>query len=463
MRILTPGALIFLSTLGVLALSLNGVWAADHPDSLLELAYAFWAYHSVVLGTPGQLDPVSVDVFVRNGVYYSALAPGVAALSLPFTGLGFILDGRFTLFGNALLMSEFFVAFCNSVAAYFVFKLGSMYFTQRTSAFLAFAYAFSTITWPFATMFFESDVSAMLDLIAVFLAIRMARGKAARLADAIPCGAALGAAFTVDYINFLFVPVISAFLLYSFRGRLAGFAKGFAGLLATSAVGAVLLGLYDQVAFGNPLVTSEQVYDHTTSVFQSFSYPLLSGLYLDLFSPLRGVFLYCPVLVVGVVGCFYFWQRRETRSECVLLVACFLAIVIPYSMWYNAEGGEGFGPRFLIPAIPFLLLPAGFAIEARGRVVRVFAYLLYGVGVIFNGIAGVTTAIPQVAPISQFPFLTHVLPLFLKGGGDTWWWKDAGSFWWAPSVLIIAAALALPFVFPRGKDGGGGLPRAKSS
>jgi len=454
MRFPTPGALIFLSTLGVFAFSLNGVWAADHPDSLLELAYAFWAYHSVVLGTPGQLNPVSVDVFVHEGAYYSALAPGVAALSLPFTGLGFLLDGRFSLFGDAMLLSELFVSVCNAVAAYFVFRLGSMYFTRRTSAFLAFAYAFSTITWPFATYFFESDVSAMLDLIAVFLAIRMARSRSSRLADAVPCGAALGAAFTVDYINFVFVPVVSVFLLYSFRGRLAGFVKGFAGILATSAVGAVLLGIYDQVAFGNPLLTSEQVYDHTSSVFQSFSYPLLGGLYLDLFSPLRGVFLYCPVLIVGVIGCYYFWQRREMRAECVLLVACFLAILLPYSMWYNAEGGEGFGQRFLIPAIPFLLLPAGFAMEAGGRLVRALAYLLYGVGVLFNGIAGVTTAIPQVAPISQFPFLTHVLPLFLRGGGDTWWWRDAGSFWWAPSLLIIAVALALPLAVRTAKDGG---------
>lgn len=461
MRLLTPGALIFLSTLGVIALSLNSVWAADHPTSLLQLAYAFWTAHSPVLVRAGQFFPGTVDDFQypqNSGTYYSALAPGASFLSLPFTGLGFALDGGFNLFGNAMLLSELYVAFCNAVAAYFVFRLGSLYFTQRTSAFVAFAYALSTITWPYATYFFESDVSAMLDLIAVFLAVRMARARSARLVEAIPCGAALGAAFTVDYINFVFVPVISAFLLYSFRGRLTGLVKGLGGLLATSALGAVLLGVYDQAAFGNPLVTSEQLYDHTTSVFQSFSYPLLSGLYLDLLSPLRGVFLYCPVLVAGVAGCFYFWRRRETRGECVLLVACFLAILIPYSMWYNAEGGEGFGPRFLIPAIPFLLLPAGFAVEAGERAVRALAYLLYGVGVVFNGIAGVTTAIPQVAPISQFPFLTHVLPLFLKGGGDTWWWNDAGSFWWVPSVLIIATALALPFVFPRGKG-----PRAKSS
>jgi len=460
MRLLTPGLLIFLLVLLVYSFSLNGVWAADHPTSLLQLAYAFWSTHSPVLVNTGPQFPGTVDDFVYNGNYYSALAPGVAVLAQPFVGLGFTLDGGFNVFGNAMLLSELFVAVCNAVAAYFVFKLGSMYFTQKTSVFVAFAYAFSTISWPFATYFFESDVSAMLDLVAVFLALRMARRKSLSLTEAVPCGAALGAAFTVDYINFVFVPIISFFLLYTFRGKLAGLAKGLAGLLATSAVGAVLLALYDQTAFGNPLLTSEQVYDQTSSVFQSFSYPLLSGLYLDLFSPIRGVFLYCPMLVLGLVGCYYFWQRREVRTECVLLIACFLAILLPYSMWYNAEGGEGFGQRFLIPVIPFLLLPAGFAIEARARLVRALAYPLYGLGVIFNGIAGVTTAIPQVAPISEFPFLTHVLPLFLKGGGDTWWWGEVGSFWWAPSLLIIGTALAIALVFPAAHDETGGRAKA---
>jgi hypothetical protein len=455
MRFLTLGGAVFLSTLGVMALSLNAVWAADHPTSLLQLAYAFWSNHSPVLVKTGQFFPGTVDDFQypqNSGTYYSALAPGASFLSLPFTGLGFVLDGGFSLFGNAMLLSELFVSFCNAVAAYFMFKLASMYFTRRTSAFLAFAYAFSTITWAFATYFFESDVSAMLDLVAVFLAVRMARRGSLSLREAVACGAALGAGFTVDYINFVFVPVISVFLLYSFRGRMAGLVKGLAALLATSSAGAVLLGLYDLAAFGNPLVTSEQVYDHTTSVFQSFSYPLLAGLYLDLFSPLRGVFLYCPVLVVGVVGCYYFWQHQDTRGECVFLVACFLAILIPYSMWYNAEGGEGFGPRFLIPAIPFLLLPAGFALEARGPATRAEAYLLYAVGVFLNGVSGLTTAIPQVGPIDQYPFLTHTLPLFLKGGGDTWWWKSVGSFWWVPSVLILGAALALPLVVHASQD-----------
>jgi hypothetical protein len=456
---LSPGLLVFLSTLLVCAFSLNAVWAADHPTSLMELSYSLWANHSVVLGKAGQFNPQTVDDFVYKGSYYSALAPGASVLALPFVGPGFMLDGGFTLFGKAMLLSEFFVALCNSIAAYLVFKLGSMYFKERTSAFVAFAYAFSTISWPFATYFFQSDVSAMLDLIAVYLAIRMARGGSSRLAATIPCGAALGVALTVDYVNAVLVPIVSVFLLYTFRENLAGFAKGFAGFLMAPAVGVVLLALYNQAAFGNPFVTSEQAYQHASSIFGSFSYPLPDGLYLDLFSPLRGIFVYCPILVLGALGFFFVLKRREVKGEGLLLAACFIGILIPYSMWTDAVGGEAFGQRFLIAAIPFLLLPSGFMIEARGRGELALASLLYGTGVFFNGIAAVTTAIPPVEAVSRFPFLTHVLPLFLSGTLDTWWWRPAGHTWWAPAVLVIAAALVLPLLLPRLSRRESGVPR----
>lgn len=456
------GLLIFLWALLVYAFSLNGIWSADHPTSLLQLAYALWSSHSVILGKASHFVPGTVDDFVFKGNYYSALAPGVAVLAQPLVGLGFALDGGFNVFGESMLLSELFVALCNAAAAYLVFKLASMYFTERTSAFVAFAYAFSTISWPFATYFFESDVSAMLDVLAVYLAIRMARSGSSRLADAVPCGAVLGAALTVDYLNGILVPIVSAFLLYTFRKSLAGFAKGFAGFLVASAVGILMLALYNQAAFGNPFLTTEQAYQHTPSLLGSFSHPILDGLYLDLFSPLRGVFVFCPMLIIGALGFYFVPRRRERVSEALLLAACFVGILIPYAMWYNAVGGEGFGQRFLIPAIPFLLLPSGFLIDAKKPGIAAVAYLLYGVGVIFNGIAGVTFAIPQEEAVSHFPFLTSVLPRFLKGQLDTWWWREAGSGWWAPALLIIVTALALPWATSRLFRGDGNPPPVDS-
>lgn len=224
-----------------------------------------------------------------------------------------------------------------------------------------------------------------------------------------------------------------------------------------------MLALYNQAAFGSPFVTTEQAYQHTSSLFASFSNPLLEGLYLDLFSPLRGLFVYCPILALGALGFYYFLRRREVANEGLFLAACFLCILIPYSMWTDAIGGEAFGPRFLISAIPFLLLPSGFIIETRRRGYAAVAYLLYGIGVLFNGIAALTKAIAQVEAVSHFPFLTQSLHLFLSDNLDTWWWRQAGAAWWAPSILIIATALVLPLAASRlALAEGAGVPQETS-
>lgn len=444
MRIGTPGIQVFLAALVVYVFCLNGVWAADHPTALLELSYALWSSHSVIVAKAGEYLPGTVDVFAYHGNYYSALAPGASFLALPFVGPGFVLDGGFNQFGYALIFSELFVSVYNAAAAYLVFKLGSMYFSERTAVFVAFAYAFSTISWPFATYLFESDVSAMFDLLAIYLAVVMARRGSADIKRSLLCGAALGTALTVDYLNAVLIPVVALFLLFSFRGKLAALASGLVALLGMSAVGGALLALYDKAAFGNPFMTTEQAYDHTSSLFSSFSYPFLSGLYVDLLSPMRGIFVYSPVLILGAAGVYLMVRRKEYAAEGVLLVACFVATLIPYSMWYNIAGGEGFGQRFLIPVIPLLLIPMGFVVESGRRGASVLAYLLFAVGLAFNGIAALTTAIPQVEGTSQFPFLNEVIPLFLRGTLDTWWWNEFGPGSFPVALLILAVAAILP-------------------
>lgn len=443
-RLLTPGLMVFGSAIVFFSFTLNYVWAADHPNSLLDLAYAMWVNHSPVLGPVGQFVPNSVDVFPYGKSYYSALAPGGPALSLPFTGLAFTLNGGFSVFGYPMILSELFVSICNAVAAYLVFKLSSLYFSQRTAAFVALSYAFSTIAWPFATYFFESDVSGMFDILGVYLALRMARSGEARLRPAVLCGLAFAAALTVDYLNILLVPVVLGFLVYTFKTDLTKSVPRLVGMALSSGVGVLLLALYNYAAFGNPLTTTEQAYRHASSVFGSFSYPVLTGLYLNLFSPERGLFLFCPVLIAGAVGLYMMSQRPEFAAEYGLLAACFVALLIPYSMWYDAAGGEGFGQRFLIPVIPFLLVPSGFVVESRRRGSGAFVYFLYATGAVFNGLAAMTNAIPQVADMSKFPFLNTVVPTFVSGTLETWWWRDSGHLWWLISGLILATVILLP-------------------
>src|SRR5207245_5487203 len=136
--------------------------------------------------------------------------------------------------------------------------------------------------------------------------------------------------------------------------------------------------------FGSPLVSTEQVYLGKATAFAGFSYPILSGLGLDLFSPARGIFLYCPLLVIGTVGLYYMLRQSAHRREGFLFLLCFLGILVPYAMWYDPIGGSGFGQRFLVPAIPFLLLPTGFVLERGPSRWRALGFPLSFFGLIFK-------------------------------------------------------------------------------
>ncbi len=418
------GALIFVSALAIYALSLNGVWAADHPTSFLQLDYSMWTRHSFILdGIENFKQHSSVDNFLYDGHYYSALAPGLPVLALPFTGLGFTLDNGFNPFGSAMFLSEFFIALTNAIASYLVYKIAKGHFNEKTSTLLAFGYAFATISWPFTTYFFQSDTSAMLNLFTVYFALK---GKP------VFSGVAAGTAFTVDYVNAVLIPVILVYFLAT-RGR-----RALSFLIPTS-MGLFLIGAYNATIFGNPLASSEQVYQHTPSIFTKFSYPLLNGLALNLISPERGLLIYCPILLLGLLGFRIALRRRGYRKQAILFFACFLAVLIPYSMWVDPMGGESFGPRFLISAIPFILIPAGFIIE---EVSQTWFLALYAVGVGINGIGAMTKAIPQP---SNFPFLDQTIPAFLRGELNAWWNGIFGQqYSIVTTIILISTTVLLP-------------------
>ncbi|MGP8125007.1 MAG: hypothetical protein ACLQEQ_03945 [Nitrososphaerales archaeon] len=442
------GLVIFLATLLVFGVTLNAVWATDHTASFLDLDYAIWANHALALGRVGQFTPNSVDIFQYKGQYFSALAPGLSLLALPLVATGFALVGHFTEFGPVMLLSELFVAVMNALAALFLYKLSRMYFREATASFIALAYAFSTVGWPFATFFFQSDVSAALDVVAVYCVLRVARGSGGS-AVILLGGLSVAAAMTVDYVNVLLMPVLLAYVVVALRKDHGLLAKAASGFASSSFLGVLAIGFYNRLSFGQILVTSEQLYLHSSSLLGEFSTPLYLGVLLNLLTPLRGIFLYSPILLVGVVGLGKMLRNSAVRKEGLLILAVFLALFLPYCAWYGPTGGLSVGPRFIVASLPFLLLPAGFVMEGGWRYRGPVIYVLYSLGVVVNGLEALTSALAGNTGWLTSPFLGSTVPLLAHGTLDQWWMGFAGSFWPVAAGTVIAAALLLPHVLGR--------------
>lgn len=440
------GFIIFLLALTIFGVTLNGVWATDHTTSFLDLDYAIWANHTVSLGQVGQFVPNSVDILSYRGQYYSALAPGLALLAFPFLALGFSIEGHFSEYGIVMLLSELFVALLNALATLFLYKLGRLYFIEGTATFIALAYAFSTISWPFATFFFQSDVSASLALIAVYSVLKVTRGSG-EFASSVLGGLSTAASMTVDYVNFLLLPILLVFIIASLRKKREAMAWTVIGFALCSMFGVLAMAAYNRAAFGTALVSSEQLYLHSSSIFGNFSTPLSRGVVLNLFTPLRGIFLYSPILAAGAYGFSRMLRDKfGVNKEGILILAVFMALFLPYCAWYSPEGGLSFGPRFIVASLPFLLLPAGFVIEAGWKHGPLVFYLLYSAGVVINGLAALTSALAGDSNWLASPFIDSTIPLFVQGTLDQWWAGLTG--WFVPIIagLVIAVTLLLPDV-----------------
>jgi hypothetical protein len=80
-----------------------------------------------------------------------------------------------------------------------------------------------------------------------------------------------------------------------------------------------------------------------------------------LVSPFRGLFLGAPALLLGAAGFVLWFRSGRLRAEAWLSVGVlvfFLAFIVTFNGWH---GGWAVGPRYLLPAVPFLALPAVLA------------------------------------------------------------------------------------------------------
>ncbi len=136
-------------------------------------------------------------------------------------------------------------------------------------------------------------------------------------------------------------------------------------ILAGALPFAVCLGVYNKLLFGSVFALSS---GHERNVqFRSLARQGLFGIGLPepgtllrlLFDPARGLFVFAPILLVALAGLIRL--RRVLPSDAFLaLLLVPAALLLFYSGYPNWHGGWSVGPRYLVPAIPFLLFPLAF-------------------------------------------------------------------------------------------------------
>ncbi|WP_376791738.1 ArnT family glycosyltransferase [Thermoflexus sp.] len=182
-----------------------------------------------------------------------------------------------------------------------------------------------------------------------------------------------------------------------------------------------LLLWHNTYRFGNPLLHGYQG--------EGFTSPLLEGVLGLLFSPGRGLLFYAPPVLLALPGAVSLGRRD--RALVWAVAALFGGYVALYGQWWAWDGGWSWGPRFLIPVIPFLLLMAGGALRqrpglwaARGLGALGFLVQLPGIFTDHNAFHSwllVAGGYPEVPPIWFRPELSPILGQWrLLASGTDW-------------------------------------------
>jgi hypothetical protein len=167
-----------------------------------------------------------------------------------------------------------------------------------------------------------------------------------------------GWAVVFEYEAAIAVALVGAYVL------LKGFRPAVRFVLGAVPAVAVL-AVYDTLAFGSPLHVSSRYQAGIFAPYQQlgffgFTLPSVSDFHGVLtggngFHVSRGILVTSPVLVAAAAG-LVLWWRKGARHEALLCALVSAALLIFDAGYWDPYGGSSPGPRFLVPAIPFLLM-----------------------------------------------------------------------------------------------------------
>ncbi len=394
---------------------------------------------------------LSIDPYVSNtwdwseydGRKYPNKPPGTSLLAVPVYALlyhGERLAGVNPLdkespawWGNAVIVNLVCNVFLCALAAVALSRaLATLGCGEAVAIAGAAAWALATLQFPFATSYWAH--SPVASMIAISLACVLAPDILSDRWRLPVAGFAAGFAVLSEYLALLALPGLA---LLAWSGR-----RQRRDLLAFAA-GAVLplmtLVVYQWACFGSPLATTYSynnpglILGEGGGMRGQVQAPAINALFQLTVGPFRGLFFFSPILLLAIPGVVALWRegRRGLAATCTLVPAAFIAV---NSSWVFWSGGLTSGPRFLIPAIPVLMIAVARAMVVHPHTAWTLAFVSAANAF---AIAAVHIAVPDA---HASPLTSDIYPWLIAGTLHS---ENVGLRCGLPAHLSLVPPLAL--------------------
>lgn len=328
--------------------------------------------------------------------------------------------------------------------------LGALGHRPRVAVGCALIYALATTAWPYAGTFLSEPLSVVF-LLGAALAITRWRQRGRPMHLWIAASLA-GASVHVHVLNLVAIPCLLAYALgvgeagtdlAAVRRRLTDDRRTWAVALSLGALGLAALGFTQWWRFGSPFETGRfDDYGH-------WVWPL-RGLVTMLVAPGRSLLWYSPPLLLAL----WAWPalRRRDGATAWLVLGLALTRALLVSCRSDWHGGWAIGPRYLVPVVPFLLVPLATWLDdwpRRSRAVRAAALSLFGGSMLLqaylasHSVFQLFWQLNREHGIDRYMFVSDWM---LEATPVLWFWQQqqpALEFWRAGNLR--AAMLAAQF------------------
>jgi hypothetical protein len=360
-----------LTVLGVYLLTMSGHTYSPDEETMLEVSRSLVTHATWAIPQSQSF----VDVAGADGRRYSQYGPGQSFAAVPWVAAGLLVGNTFPKdqagYPLRLILGSFNALVAAGICGLLAALGMSLGYSRGASLLLGATLAFSTYLWPHSRTFFSEPLTALLMLGSFYLLVHerhMPAGEKGMALQMAASGALLALVLAIKVQYAVAIPAFGVYLLWSafsprLDGDLAVQRTRPVTRMVTWVVGFVLglipLMLYNWSVFGNPLLTG-----YGTDLRATFKTPLGEGVYGLLLSPGKGLVWYAPPVLLAAWGLWRF--ARKHRAEAVFVLLLGASIVTLFALYAFWHGDGSWGPRYLIPFLPFALLPAVALFDGLG-------------------------------------------------------------------------------------------------
>ena len=297
------------------------------------------------------------DAITSSGRQYSKYGPGMPLAEIPFYAVGLLLTH---IFPNipAEYLTMFTTSMTNVVISalwvlFFFLILQSFNYTPTTTKWLTGAFALGTMVFPYSGYGFSEPLVGLGLLIATHSLIK-------RNPSPILAGIGLSIAILTKFYTLVLLPIP---LLYLHRNQYSK--SHILAFLSPIIAACLLIAYHNHLRYGNILLTGY----HLDILAQKGGYlafiptQIFTAFYGLLFSTGRGLIFFFPLICLLPIAYSKFKSSHPNEARLFLSFTLILfVLLLPMIDWH---AGSSWGPRYLLPIIPFCIFPLGVLTDIK--------------------------------------------------------------------------------------------------